>query len=283
MSDKRSTTSQGKSDKGTAVVTGASAGIGKLFADRLARRGYDLILVARRADRLDAVAKDLQTQYGVSVRTLVADLGDADELETVAQSVSTDQDITMLVNNAGTSTLGSVAEAKKADLEAMINVNIMALTRLTIAVLPTFKKRNNGTIINIGSVLGFQSLPISSIYSGTKGYVLNFTRGLQDELADTKIVVQLVAPAAIATDIWDISGVPLSNLDPATVMTAEHVVDAALSGLDLREKITLPSVDDLQLLANYDSARMTLLKASQTSKPANRYSITQLAEILAQV
>ena len=282
MSDKRSTTSQGKSDKGTAMVTGASAGIGKLFADRLARRGYDLILVARRADRLDAVAKDLQTQYGVSVRTLVADLGNADELETVAQSVSTDQDITMLVNNAGTSTLGSVAEAKKADLEAMINVNIMALTRLTIAVLPTFKKRNNGTIINIGSVLGFQSLPISSIYSGTKGYVLNFTRGLQDELADTKVVVQLVAPAAIATDIWDISGVPLSNLDPATVMTAEHAVDAALSGLDLREKITLPSVDDLQLLANYESARMTLLKASQTSKPANRYSITQLAEMVSQ-
>jgi short-subunit dehydrogenase len=91
-----------------------------------------------------------------------------------------------------------------------------------------------------------------------------------------------VAPAAIATDIWDISGVPLSNLDPATVMTAEHAVDAALSGLDLREKITLPSVDGLQLLANYDSARMTLLKASQTSKPANRYSITQLAEMVSQ-
>jgi short-subunit dehydrogenase len=250
MSKQANATAQGKSLKGTAIITGSSAGMGKLFADRLARRGYDLILIARRADRLDTVAKELKDKYGVAIQTLVADLGSAADLEKVVQNISKDESITLLLNNAGTSTLGSLTESKRPDLDAMINVNITALTRLTIAVLPSFKKRNSGTIINMGSVLGFNSLPISSIYSGTKGYVLNFTRGLQDELADTNIVVQLVAPAAIATDIWEISGVPLSQLDPATVMKAENAVDAALAGLDLGEKLTLPSVEDLQLLTN---------------------------------
>lgn len=189
------------------------------------------------------------------------------------KTISGDESITLLLNNAGTSTLGSVGEIKDPDLDAMIGVNVTALTKLTVAVLPLFKKRNAGTIINIGSILGCHSLPISSIYSGTKGYVLNFTRGLQDELAKTNIVVQLVAPAAIATDIWEISGVPLSQLDPTTVMKAENAVDAALAGLDLGEKVTLPSVEDLQWLTNYDTARMTLLGSSQSSKPATRYSV----------
>lgn len=258
--------------KGTAVVTGASAGMGRLFADRLAKRGYDLLLVARRGDRLATAAAELTAQYGMTVQTVTADLGLAADLARVAQMISTDESITLLLNNAGTSTLGSVGDIKGQDLDAMINVNVTALTRLTVAVLPGFKKRNAGTIINMGSVLGFHSLPISSIYSGTKGYVLNFTRGLQDELANTGIVVQLVAPAAIATDIWEISGVPLSQLDAKTVMKAENAVDAALAGLDLGEKITLPSVENLQLLTDYDTARMTLLGSSQTCKPATRYT-----------
>jgi short-subunit dehydrogenase len=245
--------------------------MGRLFADRLAKRGYDLILIARRADRLEEVAKELKGRYGVSVQTLVADLGAATDLDRVVNTISGDESITLLLNNAGTSTLGSVGEIKDSALEAMIGVNIIALTRLTVAVLPGFKKRDSGTIINMGSVLGFQSLPISSIYSGTKGFVLNFTRGLQDELAKTNIVVQLVAPAAIATDIWEISGVPLSQLDPTTIMKAEDAVDAALAGLDLGEKVTLPSVEDLQLLANYDTARLILLGSSQSGKPATRY------------
>jgi short-subunit dehydrogenase len=265
-------TSQGSARKGTAVVTGSSAGMGRLFADRLAKRGYDLILVARRADRLDAVAKELKGRYGVSVQTLVADLGAGTDLDRVVDTISGDESITLLLNNSGTATLGSVGEIKESDLAAMIGVNIIALTRLTVAVLPGFKKRDSGTIINMGSVLGFQSLPIGSIYSGTKGFVLNFTRGLQDELAKTNIVVQLVAPAAIATDIWEISGVPLSQLDPATVMKAEDAVDAALAGLDLGEKLTLPSVEDLQLLTNYDTARLALLGSSQSGKPATRYA-----------
>ena len=257
--------------KGTAVVTGASAGFGKIYADRLARRGYDLILVARRGDRLTALATALQAQYRVKVDTIVADLGAAADVARVAAAIAGDARITMLVNNAGTSTFGQVTQASKKQMDAMIDVNATALAHLSHAILPVFKERNRGAIINIASVLGFHTLPHSSIYSGTKGFVLNFTRGLQEEVAGTGVKVQLVLPAAAATEIWDIAGVPLSQLDPATVMAAESVIDAALAGFDQGEAITLPSVEDLQLWADYEAARMKLMAASQSGKPASRY------------
>jgi short-subunit dehydrogenase len=258
--------------KGTAVVTGASAGIGKTYADRLAGRGYDLLLVARRGDRLAAVAEELRARHGVAVETLAADLSVAADLARVASVLAGDDRITLLVNNAGTATLGTMAAATSDTLGAMNDVNVTALARLTLAVLPRFRARDHGTIINIGSVLGFHFLPVSSIYSATKSYVLNFTRGLQQELAGTNVRVQLVAPATTATDIWEISGVPLSALNPDSVMTVEDCVDAALAGLDLGEAITMPSVEDAAaLLAAYDAARIALLGASQTGKPASRY------------
>jgi short-subunit dehydrogenase len=151
-------------------------------------------------------------------------------------------------------------------------VNMTAPVRLSAAVLPGFKARNAGTIINIGSVLGFRGLPISTIYSSTKAYVNLFTRGLQEELRGTNIRVQLVAPAATATDIWELSGVPLSNLDPATVMTVGAMVDAALVGLDRGEAVSMPSVEDAEaLLANFDAGALSLLGASQHGTPAARY------------
>jgi len=261
--------------KGTAVVTGASAGIGKTYADRLAGRGYDLLLVARRGDRLTAVAEELRARHGIAVETLVADLSEGADLDRVAAVLAGDARITLLVNNAGTATLGAMAETESAALDAMNELNVTALARLTLAVLPRFKAQDQGTIVNIGSILGFHFLPVSSIYSATKGYVLNFTRGLQQELAGTHIRVQLVAPAATATDLWEISGVPLSALNPNSIMSVEDCVDAALAGLDLGEAITLPSVEDAApLLAAYDAARIALLGASQTGKPASRYRIS---------
>jgi uncharacterized protein len=260
---------------GTAAVTGASAGIGKTYADRLAKRGYDLILIARRVEKLAQYAVELRTKYGVSVDILGADLSSDKELERVAAIISADDELTMLVNNAGTATMSPVGRTAANAANAMTNLNITALVRLTLAVLPGFKKRDRGTVINIGSVLGFHWLPVSTMYSGTKGYVLNFTRGLQDELAGTSVVIQLVLPPATATDLWDISGVPLATLDPAIVMTVDNMVDAALAGMDLGERITLPSVENASnLLAAYDSARTALLSASRTGKTASRYQVT---------
>ena len=259
--------------RGTAVVTGASAGIGRVFADRLARQGYNLILVARRASRLEDLALELRKRYEVGVEPIAADLAASEGVERIVEYFSVRDDITLLVNNAGTATLGNVWESKPASLAAMINLNVVALTRLCAAALFAFRSRDRGAIVNVGSVLGFHSLPISSIYSGTKGYVLNFTLGIQQEVAGSNVKVHLAAPGAIATDLWEISGVPLSNLDPAIVMTAERAVDAILSGFALGESVILPSVESSDLLQHYEEARLALLTASQTSSPANRYSV----------
>jgi len=266
--------SKATSLKGTAVITGASAGIGKVFAERLGKRGYDLILIARRVDRLNLLSAELREQYGVSVQPIPADLANSIQLRDIAEMIAADERVSLLLNNAGTATLGAFVDATAGDISAMIDLNIAALTQLTLAVWPGFKRRNRGSIINIGSVLGLNSLPVSSVYSGTKGYVLNFTRGIQQEVASTNIRVQLVLPAAIATNLWDISGIPLSQLDPATIITAENAVDASLAGFDLGEDLTFPSLNDLELLVNYDSSRASLFAASLTGQPANRYSLS---------
>jgi short-subunit dehydrogenase len=273
MNTSTGNTSPSSSALGTAVVTGASAGIGSIYADRLAKRGYDLILVARRGDRLDSVAAALRAAHGVAVRTIVADLADSAELEKVAAALVADKSITMLVNNAGGSTVAPFEAMQKAKTDAMNAINVLALVRLSHAIYPEFKARNKGTLINIGSVLALFSLPGGALYSATKGYVQNFTRGLQEEAAGTGVTVQLVMPGATATDIWELSGVPLSHLDPAQVMTPENLVDAALAGLDLGEAVTLPGVEDLTLFAAYDAARLALAAATANGRPASRYAI----------
>lgn len=260
--------------QGTALVTGASSGLGAVYADRLASRGFDLILVARRVERLGVLAKSLAEKYGVAVRAMAADLSAPADLQRVADELAGNPAITMLVNNAGVSTLGAVVDSPREGIAAMDRVNVTALAQLTYAVLPQFKLRNSGTIINIGSVLSFHILPVSTIYSATKGYVMNFTRGLQQELAGTGITVQLVLPASTATEIWELSGVPLAQLDQATIMRAEDCVDAALAGLDQGELVTLPSVEDQALWERFDAARLALFAGAMHGKPASRYGLT---------
>ena len=261
------------SERKIAVVTGASSGIGAVYADRFARRGYDLVLIARRLDRLGALAEKIQAEHGVTVETLQADLTKTSDLAKVEDLLSTNPAVRVLVNNAGFARLEPLAQAPLEDSLAQIALNITALTRLTHAVLPAFLKRNDGVIINIASVLGIHAWKLSAVYSGTKGFVLNFTRGLQDELAETGVTVQLVNPAATATEIWDNSGIPLAALDAEKVMTTENMVDAALAGLDMGETITWPSVSDLSFWESYDEARSKLFAATQTGKPAPRYGI----------
>lgn len=258
---------------GTAVITGASAGLGKTFADRFAARGYDLLLVARREDRLKALADELSARYPVRVSILVADLADPAGLARTMQAIEADASITLLVNNAGTSSVGAVADVDLAAFTSMVALNITALTALTKAVLPRFQERNAGTIVNIGSVVGFTGYPWVPVYGATKAYVMNFTQALQQQLAETAIRVQLVTPAATVSDIWDVVGVPLTDLDPATVMTTDHCVDAAMKGLDSGELITAPSVHDAALLETFVKASGDLLAATQTGTPAPRYGL----------
>ena len=258
---------------GTAVVTGASAGIGQVYAERLAKQGYDLLLVARRADRLDAIASDLTKQHGIQVKTLAADLGDAAQLESVANAIANDDQITLLVNNAGTSFTGPLDGATVDQLYTLVNINILALTRLSMAVLPGFKSRNRGALVNLGSVVGFDGYPYTPIYGATKAYVQNLSTSLQAQLAGTEVVVQLVTPAATVSEIWDISGFALSNVDPGLVMSTEDMVDAALVGLERKERVTAPSVQDEDAVTKYLEAGSALFAASQqTGKPAPRYT-----------
>lgn len=257
----------------SAVVTGASSGLGAVYADRLAARGYDLILVARRADRLATLSEKLSATHGIKVQVLAADLEQEADLAKVERVLREDSSIHMLVNNAGLARLLPFAQSSSGDTYSQLSLNITALTRLTHAALPGFISRNDGVIINIASVLAVHSLPISSVYSGTKAYVLAFSRGLQGELANTGVKVQVVLPASTATEIWSerVSGIPLSALNKESVMSAEDCVDAALTGLDMGEAVTWPSVADGALWDSFDVARSTLFAATQVGTPAPRY------------
>ena len=261
-----------ESNKKIAMITGASSGLGAVYADRLARRGYDLILVARRADRLKALAETIAATHGRQVEVIAADLEKEADLTRVEAALS-NPDLDMLVNNAGLARFAPIATGSVQDSLSQIALNITALTRLTHAVLPGFAQRDRGVLINVGSVLGIHAMASSSVYSGTKGFVLNFTRGLQKEFADTGVRVQLVAPASTATEVWDNSGIPLEALNPSAVMTIENCVDAALAGLDAGEDVTWPSVADHTLWDRFDAARAELFASTQTGKPAPRYAI----------
>ncbi|HVI55803.1 MAG TPA: SDR family oxidoreductase [Luteibacter sp.] len=261
------------SSKKTALVTGASSGIGAVYAQRLAARGYDLVLVARRADRLASLAEKLTKAHGIDVRVLAADLEKDADIAKVETILGSDSSVQMLVNNAGLARFRPLKDTSVEDAHSQVALNITALTRLTQAVLPGFVARNEGTIVNVASVLAVHSLPISAVYSGTKAYVLAFTRGLQSELAETGIKVQLVLPASTATEIWseEVSGIPLSALRQESIMSAEDMVDASLVGLDSGETVTWPSVADEGLWTAYDNARASLFAATQTGTPAPRY------------
>ena len=259
--------------KKVALVTGASSGIGAVYADRLAARGYDLILVARRADRLEALCAQIAKAHGVKAEPIVADLTLEQDVARIETILATQGDLQVLVNNAGVARLAPAAQTSATEALAQINLNITALTRLTQAAVPAFVARKQGLIINIASALAVHSLPISAIYSGTKAFVLQYSRGLQQELADTGVKVQLVLPASTSTELWDLSGVPLAALNKDTLMTTEHMVDAALAGLDQGETITWPSVADASLWDKYDAARAALFAGTQAGKPAPRYQI----------
>ncbi|QGZ65393.1 SDR family NAD(P)-dependent oxidoreductase [Paraburkholderia acidisoli] len=258
--------------RGTALITGASAGIGAIYADRLAKRGYDLILVARDADRLNALAARLSAETGRTIDTIPADLNDKAALARIERLLRDDARITMLVNNAG---VGSVASVLKDDvdaMEAMIGLNITALTRLTYAVAPAFASRGAGTIVNIGSVVGIAVELLNGVYSASKSYVLSFGHALQRDLADKGVRIQTVMPAATATAFWDVAGYAPQK-EAATTMSAADLVDAALAGLDQGELVTIPTLQNGDDWTQWEAARRALAPKFANAKAAPRYAL----------
>jgi short-subunit dehydrogenase len=259
------------SAKGTALVTGASSGIGAVYADRLARRGYDLILVARNHGRLDALARRLKDATGRTVAVVAADLNQKADVARVEAILRTDVRITVLVNCAGVSAAGPLLLSDVEKMDDMIALNVSALTRLTYAAAPGFVARGSGTIINISSILGITPEVLNGVYGGTKAFVLAFSLSLHEELTEKNIRVQAVLPGATATDLWAKIGMPVGHLPSEIVMQADDMVDAALAGLDLGEHVTIPSLPDAADWDAYEAARQTLIPNLSLNVPAARY------------
>jgi short-subunit dehydrogenase len=261
--------------KGTALITGASSGIGAVYADRLARRGYDLILVARNESRLAALSQRLENATGRSVAAITADLNDKADLARIEATLRTNASITLLVNNAGVGATAPLLDSDVEKMDEMIRLNVGALTRLTYAAVPGFVARRGGTIVNIASIVAISPEALNGVYGGSKAFVLAFSQSLQHELAQKGVRIQAVLPGATATEFGDIAGRPVSKLPAAIVMSAEVMVDAALAGLDQGETVTIPSLPDKAEWDRFEAARRAMSGRLSSAVPARRYNIRQ--------
>jgi short-subunit dehydrogenase len=253
----------------TVLVTGASSGIGATYADRFARRGHDLVLVARDQFKLNELAVKLRAEAGVTVDVLRADLTDSADLARVEQRLRDDSGIGVLINNAGAAAPGSFADANPDTLSHLISLNVTAVTRLASAVVPRFLKQGGGAIVNIGSVLGVAPEISFGVYGATKAYVQMLSQSLQVELGGRGIYIQAVLPSATRTDIWSKAG-----RDPNAIegmMDVNELVDAALVGFDRREAITIPSLPDVAQWEQFNAARQAMLPNFRNEHPAARY------------
>jgi len=255
--------------KPTVLITGASTGIGAVYADRFAKRGHDLVLVARDRPKLEALAGRLRKEAGVAVDILQADLTDTAQLGKVEALLKTDSRIGILVNNAGASLAGTFVEQTTEATAQLIGLNTIAVTRLAGAVAPRFVAEGKGTIINIASVVGLAPELGLSVYGATKAFVLFLSQGLQLELGPKGVYVQAVLPAATRTEIWAKSGKDV-NAIPG-MMEVDEMVDAALIGFDRKELITIPPLHDDGQWQSFDAARKAMLPGFRQERAAKRY------------
>jgi short-subunit dehydrogenase len=262
-----------QTNKGTAVVTGASTGIGAVYADRLAKRGYDLILVARDRSRLDQLARRITDETRRSVEVIGADLSDKKDLAAVEAKLRTDSSITLLVNNAGVASGAPLLGSDVDQMEAMIALNVTALTRLTYAAVPGFVARAKGAIINIASIVAVAPELLNGVYGASKAYVLSFSQSLQHELNDKGIRVQAVLPGATRTPLWSLAGIDIDTALKGRVMEAGDMVDAALAGFDQGEFATVPSLPEIKDWNAFEAARNALKPNLSLAAPARRYGV----------
>ncbi|WP_339099022.1 SDR family oxidoreductase [Yersinia enterocolitica] len=253
------------------LITGASSGIGATYAERFARRGHNLVLVARDGVRLETLAAQLRQDNGITVDVLPADLTQPDELAAVETRLRDDNRIGILVNNAGMNISGSFIEQATDDIERIITLNTTALARLASAVAPRLAAAGEGAIINIGSVVGLAPEFGLTVYGATKAFVLFLSQGLSLELAPQGVYVQTVLPAATRTEIWQRSGTDINTV--SALMEVEELVDAALVGFDRREPVTIPPLHDVAQWEDYQVTRQAMLPGFAQEHAAERYRI----------
>lgn len=257
----------------TVLITGASSGIGTVYAERFARRGHDLVLVARDKGRLDALAERLRHNTGVAVDILPADLTQRSDLATVETRLRDDARIGILVNNAGIAQSGSFTEQSADSIEQLVTLNTLALTRLAAAIAPRLANAGEGAIINIGSVVGLAPEFGMSVYGASKAFVLFLSQGLSLELTPKGVYVQAVLPAATRTEIWERAGIDINTLPE--VMDVGELVDAALVGFDRRESVTIPPLHVAERWDTLDASRQGLLSDIRQAQAAERYRHAQ--------
>ncbi|MFV0624129.1 SDR family NAD(P)-dependent oxidoreductase [Sphingomonas sp. ac-8] len=254
-----------------ALITGASAGIGKSFAVHLARTGHDLVLVARRADRLEALAEELCEVHDIVVEVLPADLETAEGVATVEARLAEGDPIDLFVNNAGFAARGAVGALDPMALEAMVRVNVLAFARLAHAAAARMRAEGRGTIINVGSAMLFMQFAENAGYGATKAFVAYFTRTMQLDLADSGVRVQLLIPGVIATDFHAIAGNAIENFPPERVMQADDLVVASLRALEMEEPVCIPSLPDIRDWDALVTAEARIAPNASRDRPAERY------------
>ncbi|CAI8978041.1 SDR family NAD(P)-dependent oxidoreductase [Pseudomonas sp. IT-P176] len=257
--------------KGKALVTGASSGIGAIYAERLAARGFDLLLVARDEARLQSAATRLRAEHGIDVEVLKADLTLKADLVAVEQRLRSDPSISLLLNNAGVAAEGPLAGADLDQLERMIQLNVVAVTRLASAAAASFSAAGRGAIINLASVVALIPERFNATYSASKAYVLSLSQSLNAELSGSGVQVQAVLPGVTRTEIWERSGIDGSAIPAEMVMEAGEMVDAALSGFDQGELICIPSLPDAADWDGFVTARHALAPNLSRNVAAARY------------
>jgi short-subunit dehydrogenase len=257
--------------QGTALITGASSGMGSVYADRLAHRGYDLILAGRDAARLATLASKIRA-IGRKVITVPGDLSRKSDVKSIEQRLLADTAITLFVNNAGQAAVTPLIESDVDKLEQMIEVNVIAFTRLAAAAAKAFVQRGRGTIINISSAVALAPEMLNGAYNASKAYVLNFTQSMQNELAGKGVQIQAVLPGAVGTEFWQRGGLPLEHLPKEIVMPVDAAVDAALAGLDQGELVTILSLPDIENWDVFVATRKLLRPNLSLARPAARYA-----------
>ncbi|WP_091918130.1 SDR family oxidoreductase [Mesorhizobium sp. YR577] len=251
------------------LITGASTGIGATYAERFARRGHDLVLVARDKGRMETLAARLRNESGVAIDIIQADLTQPAELATVETRLRDDARIGILVNNAGTAIGGSFIEQSTDNVARLVALNTTALLRLASAIAPRLAKAGEGAIVNIGSVVGLAPEFGMTVYGATKAFVLFLSQGLSLELGPKGVYVQAVLPATTRTEIWERAGADVNTL--SNVMEVEDLVDAALVGFDRREPVTIPPLPDAGQWEALQAARQAMLPNYGNQHPAERY------------
>jgi short-subunit dehydrogenase len=252
-----------------ALITGASSGIGAVYARRLAARGHDLVLVARATDRLETLAAELRQAYGIAVENITAVLTDPTQLGTVAERLKAEPSIDILVNNAGAGLLGGFTSADPAAMETLLRLNVVAPTLLASAVIAGMVERGSGSIVNIASVLALLPEYSHGIYAATKSYVLTMSQSLAAEVSSKGVYVQAVLPAATRTEIFERAGGDINRVQ--NLMEVDDLVDAALIGFDRKELVTIPPVPDVAAWDAFEQARGVLAAGFSNSEPAARY------------